>query len=803
VVQNSKNHGFPSRQAMVSQDGLSFPSENISIPSIATSSSSLLQFAPNLVGQNSSLAGQLCMSQMQNVQNSDNMINDDVSPFDDNDDLIEGPLDRIVDQIMDRESIERITEAPPLSSSYDDDTPVITYSNIQAKSSQLPSGVSPQNVPSRSVLSPNAPSRNVTLSNVPSPNMTMRNSPPNMTMRNSPPNITMRSSPSPNVPTIQVSSPNPPRNAQNITSTKIITPNISPPNVPSQNIPSTLQNSSHSYSTIQGLSSQSSEQSVPSQTHSKFRLQSPVTISSSMVNPQSQSGPPALKPITNMSMSQTELSTNSLFQSNSGQKNNQSYPDFMLQSTNQTLIQQPSGSNFSQSNMQPKQVWQESSNSLEDLLRMQKSIRTSSPSLEQAEFTNQLASSSPNFSSVLTSKIPGNEHSHSSVQSLLATNMGSESSTSLFPNVSNTTSDLHLKISSPNPVGVNLNGQNIITSISHYNRTSDSNPKSVSTHSQNYPAQAVSNFSGNRVPPSLTGGQDVKLQITSTVQAIQNPATQTLASPRLVQQHTSVNQFFQNSSNVIQSTADMNRNDIFSSVISQPRNVIVSSNQNLSQAKPVTQSNASQQSKSVFTLFPTSTILSPTLKTPPMSSKNEPNPASSKPAGITTIKITSPSLNSGFKYPTVGFSPNPPPKAVSMQPPRTTTIRLKSPTTAAFPTFRLTQSSLSTSSSTPSAKPMVFTLAPGAQATLKGLPINFKDKLIGRQVILVQQPPSGQTINTAKPQPVKIAFVSDGSIKQVVSGPVKPKVPQISASASVISQMPGLAATSSVQGNFS
>jgi hypothetical protein len=70
-------------------------------------------------------------------------------------------------------------------------------------------------------------------------------------------------------------------------------------------------------------------------------------------------------------------------------------------------------------------------------------------------------------------------------------------------------------------------------------------------------------------------------------------------------------------------------------------------------------------------------------------------------------------------------------------------------------------------------------------------------------VILVQQPPSGQTINTAKPQPVKIAFVSDGSIKQVVSGPVKPKVPQISASASVISQMPGLAATSSVQGNFS
>ena len=748
---------------MVSQDGLSFPSGNIGIPAIASSSSSLLQFAPNLVGQTSSLTNQLCMPQMQNVQNSDNLINDDVSPFDESDDLIEGPLDRIVDQIMDRQISERITEPTPLTSSYDDDTPVITYSNRQAKHSN---SISPQNVPSKSV----APTRNATLSNVPSPN------------------ISMRSSPSPNVPTLQVSSPNPSRNVQNITTTKTITPNISPPNVPSQNIPSTLQsNNGHTFSTIQGLSSQS-DQGIPSQAQSKFRLQSPVTITSSMVNTLSQPGPPALKPIANMSVSQTDLSTNSLYQSNSGQNNSQSYPGLMLQSTNQTLLQQASGRSFSPTNIHSKPVWQESGNSLEDLLRMQKSIETSSASLEQADFTNHLARSSPNFSSVLTSKIPGNEHSHSSVQSLLATSIGTESSAALFPDVSETTSDLHLKISPPNPVGMNLNGQNIMTSMSQYNRPSESNSKSVSSLSQkvSYPAQAVSNFSSNRVPSPLSGGQNEEIQITSTVPAIQNPTTQTLTSP-------SVNQFFQNSSNVIQSTADMNRNDIFSTVISQPKNVIVSNNKNLSQVKP-----DAQQSNSVFSVVPSVTILSPTQTNQPFVFKNEAKPVSSKPAGITTIKITSPSLNTaGFKYPTVGFSPNPPLKAVSMQPPRATNINLKSPTTTAFPTFRLTtqQGALATSSNTSSTKPMVFTLAPGAQATLKGLPANLKDKLTGRQVILVQ--PSGQPINTPKPQPMKIVFVNDNSIKQVVSGPVKSKVPQSSA-VSVINQRPGFAVASKI-----
>jgi hypothetical protein len=87
---------------------------------------------------------------------------------------------------------------------------------------------------------------------------------------------------------------------------------------------------------------------------------------------------------------------------------------------------------------------------------------------------------------------------------------------------------------------------------------------------------------------------------------------------------------------------------------------------------------------------------------------------------------------------------------------------------------------------------MVFTLAPGAQATLKGLPTNLKDKLTGRQVIFVQQP-----INTPKPQPMKIVFVNDGSIKQVVSGPVKSKVPQASTTP-VINQTPGLTVTSKI-----
>jgi hypothetical protein len=316
-------------------------------------------------------------------------------------------------------------------------------------------------------------------------------------------------------------SSNPPsRNVpvQNITTTKIIPPNISPPNVPSQNVPSTIQNSSHTYPTIQGLSSQQSEQGIPSQSHSKFRLQSPVQ--SSMVN--------------TISLGQPVLSTNSLFQSNSGQKNSQSYPSFMLQSSNQTLIQQPSVTIFSPSNIQSKPVWQESGNSLEDLLRMQKSIRTSSPNLDETEFTNQLGRSSPNFSSVLTSKI-GSEQSHSNVQSLLTTNIGGESSTTLFSDVSDATNDLHLErstVTSTNPAAMNLNSQSIITSISQYNRTSDSNPKSVSNQSQSsvpqnvgYPGQAVGNFSRNSVSSPLPNGQNDVLFVTSTIQTIPNPTT--------------------------------------------------------------------------------------------------------------------------------------------------------------------------------------------------------------------------------------------------------------------------------------
>jgi hypothetical protein len=756
---------------MVPPNALSFPSENINIPPLATSTASLLQFAPSLVGQNSPLAGQHSFSSMQNVQDSDNLINDDVSPFDDSDDLIEGPLDRIVDQIIERQISERITE--PLSSSFDDDTPVITFSNRQAKAVQLSRNVSPQNVPLRSVTS-----RNVTSSTVPSPN------------------TTIRSSPSPNAPTLQLSSPgNPTQNilspnpssrnvpVQNITTTKIIPPNISPPNVPSQNIPSPMQHSSSlSYSTIRGLSSQPSQQGIPSQSHSKFRLQSPVSAPSSMVNTLGQTtmiGSPALKPVTNISLGQTELSTNSLFQSSSGQRNSQSYPSFMLQNPNQTLIRQPT-TNFSPS--------------IEDLLRMEKSIiRTSS---NQTGFTNQLVRSSPNFSSVLTNTI-GSEQSRNDVPSLLTTNIGNESSTALFPDVTDTTSNLHLKIStvsSPAAVGMNLGGQNI--NISQYNRTSDSNPKSVSIQSQSsmplnvtYPGQVVSNFSGTTIVSSpLTGNNEV--QITSTVQTIQNPTTQSLARPS----QTSVNQFFVQSS-VAQSTADTNRNgNVFSyTTSSQPHNVVVSDIPNFTKVKL-----EPQQCKSVFTLIPSNTTVaqanSPTQMTPPILFKNQANAVNSKPAGITTIKITSPSLNSaGFKYPTVGFSPNPAPKAVSIQPARSTTVRLQSPTTTTFPTFRLTQSSMATSGNTPNTKPMVFTLAPGAQASLKGLPTNLKDKLIGRQVIFLQQP-SGQPINTPKPQPMKIVFVDDSSIRQVVSGQVKSKL-QPSA---FVSQTPDVMVTSKI-----
>ena len=752
---------------MVSGNALSFPSQNIDIPSITTANSPLLQFAPNFVGQNS------FMPPMQNVQNSGNLINDDVSPFDDSDDLIEGPLDIIVDQIIDRQISEQISDSP-LSTTFDNDKPVITYSNKQ------PNNPSPQNVPTRSVLSPNPPSRNVTSPNVPSPSMAMRSSPS--------PNAPGHQVPSPGTTTQNILSPNPTSRNVPVQNSKIGVPNMSPPSVLSQNAPSTVQHIP--YSTIQALSSQSSEQDLS--THSSFMLRSP-SVPSSMVNTLEQSvikGQPSLKPSPNMTM--PDLTTSStMFPSSSSQINSQSYPSLTLQNPSQTLNRQAPATSFMPSNTQSKSVWLQSGSNLEELIRMQKSIRSSSPNLNQTDFTNQRAR---NFSS---STIGGAELDNK-LQSFMT---GAQSSTVLFPNVSDATSNLDLKlgeVSTANTANINLNGQNSNTTISSFNRPNESSPKTVSIRSETSVPQNVQ-YQG--VP--LIDSDNDDIQITSIVHANKSLPAQPLASPRPSQQSvTSVNNFFvQNSA---PSTANKTRNEnIFTSEISQPRNVIVSS---LTQGKNDQASNPSQNT-SVFKLVSNaatlSSVNSPTQLTASALFKNQTNTGTSKPVGITTIRIsspppdTSPSLNTaGFRFPTAGFkSSAPPPKAVSIQPPRTSAIRLKSPTTSAFPTFKLSQGSLATSGNTQNARPMVFTLAPGAHATLKGLPANLKDKL-GRPVIFLQKP-SGQPINTPKPQPMKIVFVSDSSIRQVVSGPVKSKVAQTSVTAAV-NQTPALAVMSKV-----
>ena len=760
---------------MVSPNTLSFPSENINIPSLTTSNSSLLQFTPNMVGQNTSLTSQLCVPSM---QNSSNIINDDVSPFDDSADLFEGPLDKIVDQIMDRQISERE------SSSFDDDTPVITYSNRQAKAPQLASTMSSPNVPSRSVLSPNAPSRNVTSPNVPSSNIPMHSVPS--------PNAPNHQVPSPSNPSQNILSPNPQsRNilVQNITTTKIIPPSISPPNIPSQNATSQsgLQHSTvHVFSTIQGLNSQPSEKNISSQSHPKFR-QSSVAVPSSMVNTLGQTTTKDPAP-TGLSFGQSDLTTNSLFQSSPAQRNSQPFPSFLLQNSNQTLIQQPSVTSFSQSSQQSKPSWPQTGGDLDELLRMQESIRTSSPNLEQAEFGNQLARSSPNFTAVLTNKIV-TEQSQNSAPSFITTNIHTERPGTLFPDVSDITRDSHLKIipvsSAPKTSNVNIvGGQNMNRDILQYtDRTTESNPKSVSNQSQTtYP---VHNFPSNIVLSSLAGGQNENPSLRQTVQNQQREvlvATQPLTSPRQ-QTSTSGNQFFAQNSSDLSQTSEMNRSDSLFSNVSQPQNV--ASNNSGTQGKPsvtVETPSQSEQNKALFSLVSPATttqVISTPQSTLPAFFQSQANPVT-KPAGITTIKITSPATNvAGFKYPTVGFSPNTAPKAVSMQPPRALTVRLKSPTnsaTSAFPTFRLSQANIVSSANSPNTKPVVFTLAPGSQAALKGLPTNLKEKLAGRQVIFLQQP-SGQPINTPKPQPMKIVFVNDGSINQLVSGPVKSKAP--------------------------
>lgn len=691
---------------MVSPNGLSFP-QNINIPPITSSNSSFLQYSPNLVGQNSSLAPQFCMTSMQNVQDTDNLMNDDVS-FGEADDLIEGPLDRIVDQIMERQISEGMSDRTPLPSSFEDDTPIITYSNRQATNSQLSNSISPQNVPLRNVLSPNPPARNA-----------------------SSPNITMRNSPSPSAPTLQVSSPgNPPQNilSPNLTrniSEKVMSTNVSPPNVPS------LQHSgNHSYMMV--------NEGMPPQTHSTFRLQSPISVATN----------PRVPAIVNMSIGQTKLSAaNSFFQPGSVQNSNQSYPSFMLQNPTQTLIRQPSTTISSPSNVQSKPVWQENSSSLGNLLRLQNTIRASSPNLNQGAFTSQFARSSANY--------PGNEQSLTGANNDLHVNLNSSNPTNCSPVLANkivseqSDRDLHVIISSSTPA----------TSL----------------------LQTVTNFPKSPVTTPLSVTESNELQMTPIGQ---NQTTQLLSSPGA---QTSVNDFFvQNLPNVVQSAAVSNKNgNVFYASASQSQNG-VSSAPNLSQVNRET----THQNNSVFTLVSsasTPSLVKPsTQATSPALFKTQGSSAASKPAGITTIKMT-PNTSAGFQFPAAGFIPNSSPKAISFPPPRAQTIKLTSPTHSAFPAFKLTQTGFVSSSNAAYTKPMVFTLAAGGQATLKGLPASLKDKLNGRQVIFLQQP-SGQPINTPKPQPMKIVFVNDASIKQVVTGPVKSEQQQISATP-VVSQV--------------
>lgn len=119
----------------------SFPSERLNIPAIAPSSSnaSLLRFSSSLI-PNTSLASRIHTQQLQNVQNARNMLTENVAPFtghtiDDSTDLVEGPLDKIVDQIMDRELNNLVIMKTSSPSNTFDQHPAATFTNVQSRPS--------------------------------------------------------------------------------------------------------------------------------------------------------------------------------------------------------------------------------------------------------------------------------------------------------------------------------------------------------------------------------------------------------------------------------------------------------------------------------------------------------------------------------------------------------------------------------------------------------------------------------------------------------------------------------------------
>ncbi|XP_046842478.1 uncharacterized protein YMR317W-like isoform X2 [Xenia sp. Carnegie-2017] len=697
---NANNHGYPAtRQTISPPNGLSFTTENISIPSIASTNSTILHYHSSLVGQeNPSLTGQLCLT------------NNDVSPFDETEDLIEGPLDKIVDQIMDRQNSERISQ----SGSFDDDVPVITYSNRQA------------DPPSRSVVSPNIPSPSSSLQNSPSPNTSSHQA---------------------------VSSVNPKQPSRSIP--VLPTNNGIQTNITSslQNIPSSIQLSSLKYG---GNLSQTTLTSHPNRT-----LQSPSGIVNTLNQNTTKCPAVTSSHSTEISHNQNILSAHTTYQANASQNMAQAYPSLMLKNPNQTIIQ-PSISNFSRTNTTSKPVWQNSSNALDDLIKMQRALRASSPNLVQTGFTSSQNRTMSSFPQGLTSS-NGNIQSQNNTPLYHGTDIGTQQSPALFEK---STHNLNTPATS---LDRNINSNHMV----QFQPSSTSNPLQTMVTGDisngHMTISVTENTNGNQVvqSPALTSYQNDGLMITKVTRTLSDEEMEALNSPRLSVQTTSnTNRFiYQN-----RITGNSGRN-----VMSYTQPQSVAKEQSMTKCQAPT---SPLDSKSVFTLIASSP--GPDTNAQTSLFKTEADHIISRPPGMNTIKITSPSLSAaGFKYPALGLGSNPSPKAVSMQLPRTTSVRLQnspsSPNVAGFPSFTLTsQGGLVPSAvSSTNNKPMVFTLARGSN--LKGLPAHLKDK----KLIFLQQP-GGQPIDTPKPQPVKIVFVSDDSVAQLVLGSVKNKNTQCS-----------------------
>lgn len=890
---------------MVSPPAPTFPSESLDIPPITpqTSNPSLLRFSSDHI-QNSTLPNSIRTQQLQNIQNTTNMLTESVSHFtdhtiDENTDLVEGPLDKIVDQIMDRELNEAIMKTSTLSNTFGQH-PTFTNTPSQVPSSCAGSfqhGVGGHDT-TNSIPATQSGSTQTVQKNLPAHSQSQFTLQPpgsvsskvvrslaqasvaGLTQNRSQQKagalqnvnkieelLNLQESASSSTSKVEqkqflnqlskpaqtsFSSANPANNGVSTASRGNINLTLpldikilqSQTQTNSQNELNRTQNnnpqklafvtsvgtssSTNSASQIiksQGLNIQrslakqgtgilSSVHETSSQNISRTGSQADVSNMQALL--QTLARTPGLLSNSNQSLSKTGINnlpsqlgtslptvagtkpnlmqgsvttkTNqrdnfSIFKETSSSSNpSNSLPTHLGKSQSTVSVTK---SSLMQGNVTPKtsqltsfSIFNEestsanSSNSLASHLgTSQSTMSGTNSSLTQGTMTPNTSQLNKNFS-IFT------EAGSSSIP----TNSMTSHLDALQPAVSTTKPNLTQGSTTPDTIRLNKNFS-IFTEANTSTKLSDSMIAHLDTLQSTISATKPNLTQGNMVPDT---SQLKNFSIFTGANTSTNPSTNTKSHLSTSQANVSATNSNLTQGTMNHNTSQLNKNfPIFtetSSVNKSSNNMsshLGTSQPTFSATKPnLTQGIINQILQSI----PKQTGSEPS--TALISNQTLPAVALAQSIATTSLKITSPSANISSTFQLQISEPSQNVSSLqgtifSQASPRLSTSNGQSVTPTSsnmhvFSKYQLSQPKVSgIVSKTSGTSSMMFTLSPGSQGatTLKALSVAGKDKLAGRQIFLLQQP--RQMLKNPKQQPVKIIFVNDGSVRQVVSGPQK------------------------------